>query len=381
MNNVPISITSLQGKLQGKRVLVRAGLNVPIENGQITDVYRLQNALQTITFLRNEGAKIILCGHIGREPIETLEPVKRVLQNKMPVIFVKDVFAEDVEAIVSKAATGGVVLFENLRRWNGEKENDSAFAKRLASCADIYVNDAFPVCHREHASITMLPTLLPSYAGIQLEKEVSNLQKAFEPTHPFLFILGGAKVETKMPLISSFIGSADTLFVGGVLANDFFRAQNIEIGISKHSDMLPENLKDVVNHITLPIDVIVERDKKKTFTAIRDIQKEDSIFDAGPDSIALLVKEIQKASLIVWNGPLGFCEGGYCDATLRVADAISKSTAYSVVGGGDTLAAVPDDVQNKMSFISTGGGAMLTYLAEKQLVGITALLESQNTLK
>jgi len=378
MNSIPKSIKELEGKLRGKRVLLRASLNVPIEDGNITDQYRLENALQTISFLRNEGAKVIVCGHIGREPIETLEPVKRALQNHMPVIFVKDIFAEDIVAIVEKISTGGVVLLENLRRWNGEKENDVHFAKRLASCADIYVNDAFPVCHREHASVVGIPKLLPSHAGIQLEKEISNLQKALAPTHPFLFILGGAKVATKMPLITSFVGVADTLFIGGVLANDFFSAQKKEIGVSKHSDSVPDTLNELVEKITLPIDVIVERAGKKTFTEISDIQSEDSIFDAGPQSVTNLLKEIERASLIVWNGPLGFCEGGYCDATLRIAEAISKSDAYSIVGGGDTLAAVPDDVQEKMSFISTGGGAMLTYLAEKEIVGVQALLDSQS---
>jgi phosphoglycerate kinase len=367
------SVASLKGTLHGKRVLVRAGLNVPIQDGKVTDIYRLEQALQTIDFLRQEGARVILCGHVGRDPVATLEPVLRELQNKMPVVFARDIYAEDVKKTVDYISPGGVVLLENLRRWSGEKENAIEFAKRLASFADIYVNDAFPVCHRAHASIVGVPTLLPSYAGLHLREEIKALSKAFEPTHPFVFILGGAKVETKMPLIKSFMAKADTLFVGGVLANDFFKSAGKEIGKSTHSDETPKDIARVLARITLPEDVVVERNDAKKSIPLDEVKKTDAIYDAGDKSVASLCTAIKQASLVVWNGPLGYCEGGYCEGTNKVAEAIAESKAHSIVGGGDTLAAVDDDVQEKMSFISTGGGAMLELLAEETLVGIEAL--------
>lgn len=368
------SITTVTD-LKGKRVLVRGNLNVPIADGQVVDAYRIEMLIPTIQFLRDAGAKVLLCGHLGRDKSATIEPVARYLQDYVPTVLVRDVLSSSAEETIQYAAPGTVVLLENLRRYDGEESNDLAFAERLASFADVFVQDDFSVCHREHASVVGVPTLLPSYAGIQLMQEVTELSKAFTPEHPFLFILGGAKVETKMPLMEQFKEKADTLFIGGVLANDFFKAMGKEVGMSATSEQAAPVELATTKVIMLPHDVVVARNGtgKRVNVAYDAVLPKDAIYDAGKSSVANLLGYIKKAKFILWNGPLGYCEQGFCDATVAVAEAIAKSPAYSVVGGGDTLAAIPDDVQMQFSFVSTGGGAMLDYLARGTLPGIRAL--------
>lgn len=359
--------------IRGKKVMVRLGLNVPIENGAITDDYRILQMMPTVDFLKGGGARVIIVSHIGREKNDTLKPVADYLSKLFPITFVENIMADDVRQIVDSMNDGDVVLFENLRQHDGEENNDPAFVAHLAQFADIYVNDAFPEAHREHASIVGLPSVLPAYAGLQFEQEVTNLKKAFDPEHPFVFILGGAKVETKLPLMKQFVRTADTIFVGGVLANDFLKAQGKQIGASMTSDEVAP--LDITNEpsFMLPFDVVVLRDDEHVICSVSDIQSADKIFDAGPETINKLIEKIKEAKLVVWNGPLGLCEENFCDGTIAIASAIADSSAFSIVGGGDSLAAIPDDVQNRFSFVSTGGGSMLDLLANKTLPAIDAL--------
>jgi len=372
-NKMAITPITTVADLKGKRVLVRGNLNTPVADGQITDTYRIEMLIPTVMFLREAGAQVILCGHLGRDKDASLEPVARYLQDYIPTVLVRDILSPSAEETMQYVAPGTVVLLENLRRYEGEEKNDPAFAERLASFADIFVQDDFSVCHREHASVVGVPALIPSYGGIQLMEEITQLSKAFTPEHPFLFILGGAKVDTKMPLMQQFKDKADTLFIGGVLANDFFKAMGKDIGVSATSDKpAPAEILEE-KKIILPHDVVVLRNGKHETVAYDSVLPKDAIYDAGRKTIADVVSYIKKAKFILWNGPLGYCEEGFCAATLAVAEAIAKSGAHSVVGGGDTLAAVPDDVQMQFSFVSTGGGAMLDYLADGDLPGLTAL--------
>ncbi|MBP9763270.1 MAG: phosphoglycerate kinase [Candidatus Pacebacteria bacterium] len=361
------------GDIKGKKVLLRLSLNVPVEKGSVVDPFRIEMSIPTIMELRNKGAKVILLSHIGRDPKETLEPIMRYLQDSLPVVFIRDIFSPNAKKMIDYAAPGSVVVLENLRQHAGEEKNDPEFSKHLASFGDIYINDSFPECHRAHASIVGITEFLPSFAGRQLMKEITNLSKTFETNHPFLFILGGAKVETKLPLINNFLDKADNIFIGGILANDFLKTMNLETGKSALSNQtVPKELLSN-KKIILPTDIVVERNGKKENISHDSVLENDKIFDIGRKSVETVCDLIKNAKFILWNGPVGFCEGGFCEGTESIANAIANSKAVSVVGGGDTLASVSDEIQSKMTFISTGGGAMLDYLANENLPGIEAL--------
>ncbi|MBX4210589.1 phosphoglycerate kinase [Candidatus Parcubacteria bacterium] len=362
--------------LHGKRVFLRIDLNVPIVNGVISDDYRIRRSLPTITLLREAGAKIILASHIESKETNSLKEVSNYLLDLIPHTFIHDYPDETSRAIVNGLEEGGVVLLENLRQYDGEKNNDEQFAKDLASMADIYINEAFPVSHREHASIVGVPKFLPGYCGFVFFDEVRNLSRAFEPKKPFLFILGGAKFETKLPLMIKFYPQADRLFIGGALANDLLRAKGVSVGKSLVSegniDFSPFLESD---KMLIPSDVIVDGGEVKS---VEDIGADDVIVDAGPDTVrdlSLLIKEVK---FIVWNGPLGNYEKGYSKATEDLALAIAQSGVDSIVGGGDTLAAIKKlGIETDFGFVSTGGGAMLDFLANETLPGIIALENSQ----
>lgn len=379
--------------LAGVKVLLRMDFNVPINNGVISDDFRIRKAMPTVDFLRNKGARLILVSHIetsdglvgtgaknslAKKP--TLAPVADYLKKKgLPVTFVKNLAAafEVAEALKD----GEMILLENIRENKGEKENDRKFAQQLASLADIYVNDAFSVSHREHASVCAVTQFLPSYAGLQLEEEVKQLSAAFNPSHPFIFILGGAKFDTKLPLIQRFSKTADTVFIGGALANDALKAKGYEVGISKISDGATD-ISAAVNQpkIMIPVDVVAQDHSER---AVDAIGSGDSIFDAGSKTLAALKAKIDAAQFILWNGPLGVYENGFTEATERLAETIASRTASdkntrSIVGGGDTLAAIAKlGIEDKFTFVSTGGGAMLDFLAQGTLPGIKALEDSK----
>ncbi|MCF7833991.1 MAG: phosphoglycerate kinase [Candidatus Pacebacteria bacterium] len=351
------SIKSLKN-LKGKKVLVRVDYNVPIAGGKVTDDFRIKKSLKTIDFLLKKGANLLLVTHLGKDGSESIEPVK------------KRFFA------LSKAPKDRVIFFENVRKFAGEKANDLSFAKTLAGQADIYVNEAFSVSHRKDASIVSVPKLLPSYAGFQLEEESHNLSKAFKNSrHPFLFILGGAKFSTKMPLLKKYLKLADTVFVGGALANDFFKASGYEVGKS----LLDENdygIKNILKNkkLVLPQDVWVESLGKRYAKKLGDISKNDYIVDIGPESSKMLSLIIKKSKFVLWNGPLGRYEASGMGETKNTLKTLASMKVESVVGGGDTVAIISKmKIEEKLGFVSTGGGATLDFLAKGTLPGIKAL--------
>ncbi len=360
--------------LEGKKVLVRVDINVPLKENVVIDDYRIQAILPTVELLRKSGAKTILLSHLGREG-ETLAPVAKHCEKYFPLNFIPEEDFSIIKEKVDALSSGEVVLLENLRRNHGEEGNDSAFARNLASLGDYYVNEAFSNSHRNASSITLLPTLLPSCAGVRFEEEVVELSKVFSPKHPFLFVLGGAKFETKEPLIEKFLSIADKIFVGGAIANDFLKARGLAIGASLISEMLPQRHIFMNEKILIPSDVMVRtEDGGKANRYPSAVGTREIISDIGSESGTLLEKEISKAKMILWNGPLGLSEYGFDWGTKKVATLIAESGAISIVGGGDTLATINSlDLMEKFSFVSTGGGAMLEFLAKETLPGIDAL--------
>jgi len=361
------------GNVEGKTALVRVDFNVPVEDGVVKDDFRIKSALPTIEFLKKAGAKICLIAHCE----SNIEGDGSSLRFAYGVLksYTDCAFANTLKDVKDLLLTNEVVLLENLRTNPGEKANDEEFAKELASVADFYVNEAFSVCHREHASIVSVPKFLPSYAGFQLEKEILELSKVFNPPHPFIFILGGAKFETKFPLINKFIDKADTLCIGGALANDILKAQGNNVGKSLLSKT-EVDLKDIFSSKKLLeiIDVVVKNNGKVETKKVDDILDEDTIVDTGMDTVKMWEEKIRDAAYVLWNGPLGNFEAGYDKGTLALAQAIASSDAESIVGGGDTLSAIKKlNLESGFSFISTGGGAALNFLANETLPGIEAL--------
>lgn len=362
------------GDVRGKNIIIRLDLNVPVLDGKVTNTYRIKKSLQTINFLKDKGARLILISHIKNKEENSLEPVHKELQKFFDIKFVKDIYENDAKATVDSMQDGEIVLFENLRMWEGEKANDSKFAEHLASFASIYVNDAFAVCHREHASVVTLPTLLPSYAGFTVLEEVENLSRLQNPEHPFIFIIGGAKFETKLPLIQKFLDIADKIYISGALANDFFEAMGLQIGKSLVSKVdidinFLNNMK-----IELPKDVLTQCGDKICNALPEEVDEDDKIVDIGEGSLEYLDDELKKYKTILWNGPLGYYEFGFDHGTRQLAKMVAQSDAKSYVGGGDTIAAIEDlGLEDDITFMSTGGGAMLDFLANDTLPGLEAL--------
>ncbi|MBP9715499.1 MAG: phosphoglycerate kinase [Candidatus Pacebacteria bacterium] len=346
--------------LKGKRVIVRVDFNVPIKDGKVEDDFRIKKALPTINFLLKKGASLVLITHLGKDGSASLEPV------------IERFFK------VSKIKKDKIEFFDNVRKFAGEEKNDLVFAKELAKLGDIYVNDAFPVSHRAHASVVGITKYLPSYAGFQLEEEVENLSLAFKNTkHPFLFILGGAKFSTKMPLIKKYLKLADFIFIGGALANDFLKAKGYEVGKSL-IDGEDYGISKIINNkkIILPVDVVVGKvgDTKLVNKKVSDVKKDEIILDIGEESVKILNEYVKKSKLILWNGPLGKYEASGGQATKAVLKAITKSKAKSIIGGGDTVALISEmKIEKKFSFVSSGGGATLDFLANGTLPAIKAL--------
>jgi len=354
--------------LKGKRVLLRLDLNVPLKNGKVIDDFRIKRILPTIKFLKSKKAKVVVISHIGRDGKDSL----RFIAKYMKVNFFPKTIGKEVENFISNMKDGDVVVLENLRKNAGEKKNDIKFAKALAQLGDIYVNDAFSVSHRKHASIVLLPQLLSSFSGLLMKDEIKNLSIPKKVPKPFLFILAGAKFKTKIPLIKKYLSIADNVFVGGALANNFFKAQGFSVGkslVEKDSVDLKKLMKN--KKLILPVDVLVEKNKVKKPS---EIGSSDVVADDGPETVKELKKLIAKSKFILLNGPLGNYEKGYDKATIALLKAVAKSKARSIVGGGDTAYIINKlEIENKFSFVSTGGGAMIEFLAKGTLVGIEAL--------
>jgi phosphoglycerate kinase len=375
--NLPL-ITDNKEAFAGKRVLLRLDFNVPLEAGQIRDDYRIKESLATINFLREAGAKLVIISHIGKgKPEDTLHPIATYLEKLYPTVtFLPNLRSEDNIRITNEMVAGDIILLENLRHDKGEEENDSAFAAYLASLGDVYVNDAFSVSHRAHASVVGVVSLLPHFTGIRLAQEVDRLALAFNPEHPFLFILGGAKISTKMPLLKKFLDIADHVFVGGAIVNNFFKVAGNEIGTSIYDKDELDGLASYLSNprLIIPKDVVVKNPAGSETRKIEEVNAADMIVDVGTDTVKHLEEVIGAAKLIVWNGPLGFYEEGFTEGTRELLDMIAGSRATSIIGGGDTVALINEmHAIGKFSFVSTGGGAMLDFLANETLPGIEAL--------
>jgi len=367
-------------ELKGKRVILRSDFNVPLDNaGNASDIFRLKKGWTTVEYLSKAGAKVIILSHIGRDPEESLAPVAEALKQFGKVHYVPDLLGPVAQTSIAAMDEGEIVLLENLRRDARETENDEGFAKELAAFGDLYVDDAFAAAHRAHASIVGIPKFLPHYCGLLMRDEVTALHAARTPSTPSFSILGGAKFETKAPLIKSLLSTYDHLFLTGALANDVFKARGMPVGISLVSKELPG--EGVLNHphFLAPVDVTVELSNKQArVKKPEEVGIDEKIVDIGPDSVALIAPYIEQANFILWNGPTGLYESGYTHYTQAIAELISQAVARgakAVIGGGDTVASIQESGidESKLGFLSTGGGAMLEYLLQGTLPGIDAL--------
>ncbi len=380
----------------GKKVIVRVDFNVPLKDGEITDETRIQAALPTIKYLLEQNAKVILCSHLGRpkgefKPEFSLAPVAKRLQELLPnnkVVFAKDVIGESADEAVKNIQNGEVVLLENLRFHKEETKNDPEFAKKLASYADIYVSDAFGTVHRAHASTAAIAQYLPAVAGFLIEKELQFLGNALEnPVRPFVAILGGAKIADKIGVIDNLFTKVDSLIIGGGMANTFIAAQGIDMKASLVDNDSIEIAKELLAKakmkgvkILLPSDVIAadrfDNDAKTVMVPVENIPDGYMALDIGPSTRLIFAEEISKAKTIVWNGPMGVAEmSSFAGGTRAVAEAMANAEdAITIIGGGDSAAAVKAlGFGDKMSHISTGGGASLEFLEGKELPGVAAL--------
>jgi phosphoglycerate kinase len=374
---------------KNKRVLVRVDFNVPLQDSRVIDDFKIQATLPTIRYLIDQGAKIILISHLGRpvdrEVQSSLRPVVQRLSELLgqEVKFLSDCLEEERRKEIVQLKPGQVLLLENIRFYPGEQANDSAFVQALAQLGDIYVNDAFGTVHRAHASIVGLPKYLPSCAGLLLEKEIKVLSDVLEkPQHPLVVVIGGVKISTKIKIIESFLKKTDDLILGGALANTVISAKGFAIGKSiVEEEMIKEVKRLELTNIKLhiPVDVITSVDAKglapSRIAPVGNTREEEMILDIGPDTIQLFSRIISQARMIIWNGPMGLFEvEKFAQGTKKVAEAVAQSSAFSVVGGGDTISCLSQlDLIDKIDHVSTGGGAMLKFLAGEKLPGIESL--------
>lgn len=382
--------------LKGKKILVRCDFNVPMdENQNITDNTRIVAALPTIKYLLENNCAIILCSHLGRpkgefKPEFSLKPVAKELTNLLgkEVIMANDVIGEDAKTKATNLGQGQILLLENVRFHKEETDNDSAFAKELASMAEVYVSDAFGSTHRAHASTAGVAEFLPAVSGFLIEKELKFLGNAISnPERPFVAILGGAKVSDKIGVIDSLLEKVDTLMIGGGMAYTFFKAQGYEVGNSicelDKLDLAKDLMKKAEEKgvkLMLPVDTKVGKefkpDTESKTVAWTEIPEGWEGFDIGEETIRQYIEELQKAKTVVWNGPLGLFEfDQFAVGTNSIAKALAEIDATTIIGGGDSSAAVKKiGLEDKMTHISTGGGASLEFLEGKALPGIECLL-------
>ncbi len=364
--------------VQSKKVIVRASLDVPIKEGVVQNLFRVKKAIPTITYLLARGAKVIILTHVGRDPENSTLPLLEALRSYITVTHIESIIGNEVKFAIEKMEVGTALLLGNLRSAEAEEKNDDQFAREIASYADLYVDDAFAVAHRAHASIVGIPKYIPGYAGITFMEEYRELSKAFEPEHPSLFILGGAKFETKAPLIEQYSHEYTNTFIGGAIANDFLKGKGCEVGSSLVSPVdLHGNPLLMQKNVLLPIDMIAVGEDGAHPVVCSTMQHDEKILDAGPETVKMLAPYIDEAKTILWNGPLGNYEAGYDVATKACAELVAKSHAHTIIGGGDTIAAIESlGLQDSFGFLSTAGGAMLEFLEKRTLPGIEALERS-----
>ncbi len=362
-------------------ILVRAALNVPVENGKVVNTFRLRKAIPTIEFLRKKNARVVLIGHIGEKGTETLQPVYDAMKEFIPgIVWCPVTIGEVARAAVRDLPPGGVLMLENLRRDRGEIMNDKKFAQALAELGDVFVEDSFDVCHRVHASVVGVPEFLPAYAGLLVEEEVTQLSKALKPAHPAVAFIGGSKFSTKEPVLLKLLDVYDRVFAGGALGNDFVKAMGYGVGTSLVSDADPKEIKNVLSNrkLAVRLDAVVgtlgQKKSENEVVKLDNVPADKAILDEGPATTEMLVNLVKEAKTILWNGPFGNYENGYTDSTFAVAKAIAESNAHSIVGGGDTVAAIEEmGAASHFSFLSTGGGAMLDFLAKGTLPGLDVI--------
>ncbi|OGD30731.1 phosphoglycerate kinase [Candidatus Azambacteria bacterium RIFCSPHIGHO2_01_FULL_44_55] len=373
-----------------KRVLLRVDLNLTKDlRGRIVDDFRLRVVLPTIRYLISKKAKVIIMSHFGSpggKPDKklTLAPIAKLMARylKKKVSFISEVVGPKVESRIAKLALGQVAMIENLRFDPREEENTVSFVKQLAKLGDIYVNDAFSVAHRNHASIVGVPKILPAYIGPLFEKEIKILEKVrTKPRHPFIVLVGGVKLATKLPILNYFKNKADSILIGGALANNFLVARGFKVGRSFYEPNLVGDAKKLlaVGKIILPSDLVVVANKSgsgivRTISLGR-VEEGEYIYDFGPKTIKGFIGIIKKAKTILWNGPLGLDEIiKFRVSTDSIARAIASAKAFSVVGGGNTVIVLDRlKIIDKFDYVSTGGGAMLEYLGKGKLPGLGAL--------
>ncbi|MCD8508066.1 MAG: phosphoglycerate kinase [Candidatus Pacebacteria bacterium] len=366
--------------LRGTYVLVRIDVNVPVRgDGSVSDddAVRIFATLPTLQFLIDQGAKIIAISHCGNAD-DTLAPVATFMKDtcNLPVTFIPCLFGQEVDDALAQLGEGEILLLENLRNDAREKNNNLNFARALAAYADVYVNEAFSASHREHASIVSIPQVLPTYFGFQFHKEYTALSAVLDPKHPLLVIVGGAKFDTKLPLINAMLKRADTLFVGGALAHTFFVHQGHTIGASLFEayDAIADLAKR--SSVMIPRDVIVTTGEEVRTTTPDAITPLEKIVDLGPATLEALAPHITKARTIIWNGPLGWYEGGFDGGTQALLEKIAEAPGFSIIGGGDTVAVVrAHHMEDRFGFVSTAGGAMLDFLIHETLPGIDAVMK------
>ena len=377
--------------VDGKRVLVRVDFNVPIRDGKVGDDTRIQAALPTIQYLLDHQAVIILCSHLGRpkgevQPEYSLKPIADYLSDLLskPVRFAEDCIGPVAEQAASDLKPGDILLLENTRFHAGEKKNDPEMAKQLAALADVYVNDAFGSAHRAHASTEGVAHYLPGVAGFLMEKEILYLGQAIaDPARPFIAILGGAKISDKIGVIRNLLDRADQVLIGGGMANTFFKAQGYPVGDSLVEDDSLETARELIEvpdiHLRLPIDVVIgdrfDENAKRKVMGMGPVPDGWRILDIGPETVKSFGKLISDAGTIAWNGPMGVFEfPKFSVGTYGVAEAVAKSGATTIIGGGDSVAAIKQaGLAEKITHISTGGGASLEMLEGKVLPGLAAL--------
>jgi phosphoglycerate kinase len=388
-------------RVQGKRVLVRVDLNVPMKDGKVTDATRIERAAPTLKELADKGAKVIVLSHFGRPdgkrvPEMSLKPLVEPLAKALgkPVAFAEDCIGPEAESAVKALKAGEVLLLENLRFHKEEEKNDKGFVDQLAALGDIYVNDAFSAAHRAHASTEGVAHRLPALAGRLMQEELEALNKALgHPKRPVVAIVGGAKVSTKLDLLGNLVGKVDKLIIGGGMANTFLLAQGIKVGKSlaekdsaKTALEILEKAKAAKCDVLLPVDAVVAGEFKAgaphEVVQVHACPDDKMILDVGPKSVAVYEEHVKGCATVVWNGPLGAFEltpfdQGTVALAKTVADLTAQGTLLSVAGGGDTVAALAAaGVEGKFSYVSTAGGAFLEWMEGKTLPGVAALIRA-----